>query len=109
VVCILAQKWLTLFFRVINQVIGAHRLGHVGKDHGGSACWWGCSGSWGSVLQCNNLHLERVDDGHELGSGWSGSGHTCLMLSNGDYGCGWLKLLGAFLNARNLSKRDTSG
>ncbi len=25
--------------RVINQVIGAQRLGHIGKDHGSSACW----------------------------------------------------------------------
>jgi hypothetical protein len=55
---------------------------------------------------CNakNLRLERVDDGHELSSGWSGSSRTCLTLSNGDYGCGWLKLLGAFLDATNLSE-----
>ncbi len=55
------------------------------------------------------LRLERVDDGHELGSGWSGSSHVCLMLSTGNYGCGWLKLLGAFLDATNLSEGDTSG
>jgi hypothetical protein len=39
-----------LFCQVINQVIGAKRLGRVGKDHWSSACWWGCSGSWGRVL-----------------------------------------------------------
>jgi hypothetical protein len=51
VVCILARKWLTLVLLDINQVIGTQRLGRVGKDHGSSACWWGCSGSWGRI--CN--------------------------------------------------------
>ena len=63
----------------------------------------------GRVLQCNNLHLERGDDDHEPGSGWSGSGHVYLMLSNSNYGCSCLKLLGAFLDATNLSEGDASG
>jgi hypothetical protein len=38
------------FCQVIDWVIGTKHLGHVSEDHWSSAFWWGCSGSWGSIL-----------------------------------------------------------
>ncbi len=109
VLCTLAQIWLTL-------VSSRNQLGHwrpasehVGKDHWSSTCWWGCSGSWGHVLQGIDLHLQLGNYGQELSSGWSGSGHIFLAFGNGNYNCGWWKLLGACLDATNLAEGDTSG